>query len=49
VTSATSTAGLSTGREVLFFAVLGGSVLGMVGLLTMPIPRRRRACRKRRS
>jgi hypothetical protein len=38
--------GLSTGREVLFFAVLAGSVLGMVALLTMPIPRRRRARRK---
>ncbi len=39
--------GLSTGREVLFFAVLGGSVLGLVALLTMPIPRRRRARRRR--
>jgi hypothetical protein len=43
----TSTAGLSTWRQVLFFSVLGGSVLGLVALLTMPIPRRRRARRKR--
>jgi hypothetical protein len=38
---------LSTWRQVLFFSVLGGSVLGLVALLTMPIPRRRRARRKR--
>jgi hypothetical protein len=41
--------GLSTGREVLFFAVLAGSVLGIVAALTMPIPRRRRARRRRAS
>ena len=45
--SATTTQGLSTGRELLFFAVLGGSLLGFVALMTMPIPRRRRARRRR--
>jgi hypothetical protein len=47
--SATSTAGLSTWRQVLFFAVLGGSVLGLVALLTMPIPKRRRARRRKKA
>ena len=42
-----TTEGLSTPQQVLFFAVLGGSVLGVIALLTMPIPRRRRARRRR--
>ena len=42
----TISGGLSTPREVLFFGVLGGSVLGLISLLTMPIPRRRRARRR---
>jgi hypothetical protein len=39
--------GPSSMREVVFTAVLGASVLGLVALLTMPIPRRRRAGRRR--
>lgn len=41
--------GLSTTREIVFFAVLSASVTGLVALLTMPIPRRRRASRRRAS
>ena len=36
-----ATEGMSSIREMLFFAVLTGSVLGLAALLTMPIPRRR--------
>jgi hypothetical protein len=42
-----TTEGLSSGRAVLLFAVLCGSGLGLVALLTMPIPRRRRARRRK--
>jgi hypothetical protein len=39
--------GLTTPRELLLFAVVGGSLLGLVALFTMPIPRRRRARRRK--
>ncbi|HEX5175184.1 MAG TPA: Ig-like domain-containing protein [Gaiellaceae bacterium] len=45
--SGSTTEGLSTPRQVLFFVVLGGSLLGFAALLTMPIPRRRRARRRK--
>jgi Bacterial Ig-like domain len=44
--AAPTTEGLSSTREIAFFAVLGGSVLGLIALLTMPIPRRRGRRRK---
>ncbi len=37
----THTAGLSTPHEVLFFTVVAVSLIGLVLVLTMPIPRRR--------
>ena len=39
--------GLSTSRDVVLFVVLGASVLGLVALLTMPIPRRLSSRRRR--
>lgn len=47
VSAGENTAGLSTSREVLFFAVLGGSLLALAALLTMPIPRRRKRRKER--
>ena len=40
------TQGLSSLRDLTLFALLGGSLLGVLALLTMPIPRRRRARRR---
>ena len=39
--------GLSSSRELLWFAVLACSVLALITLLTMPMPRRRRARRRK--